>query len=400
MAALKAREAGLEAAGSVDHDSLAAAEEMLRACAILGIGGCVGFEVRVSLTQGPTGPSPFAQRKINNPDSVGILYMTVQGIPTPQFAAVEEFLKPIRAARILRTQTMTEAANTLLTEQGFEELDFTQDILEQSQYAAGGTITERHLLAAVAGKILQRYGKGPGLVQGIKTTLGVVPGPKIQGFLADPANPHYRYDLLGVLKSTLLPRIFIQPQEQECIPAQIVVDFARSIGAIPAYAYLGDVGDSPTGDKQAEAFEDSYLEALFEVLACMGYQGISYMPPRNTPEQLRRVRDLCTAWGFMEISGVDINGSRQSFTCPEVVSPPFHHLVDTTWALIAHERLGSVDPRWGLFSPENPLAGESLASRLKTYAAAGRALDLHHPEASALHIAENLVHGRIVYGKD
>ncbi|MDR0723475.1 MAG: PHP domain-containing protein [Treponema sp.] len=398
MAALRAWDAGLEAAGSVDHDSIAAAEEMLRACASLGIGGGVGFEVRVSCTQGPDGPSPFAQRKINNPDSAGILYMTVQGIPRPRFASVRQFLMPIRAERVLRTQAMTEAANTLLKEKGFEEIDFVQDVLDTSQYAAGGAITERHLLAAVAGKILQRYEKGPLLVQGLNATLGIVPGPKIGGLLADPENPHYRYDLLGVLKSAFLPRIFIQPREKECIPAKTVVDFARSIGAIPAYAYLGDVGESPTGDKPAEGFEDSYLEALFEALARIGYQGITYMPPRNTPEQLQRVKALCSAWGFMEISGVDINSSRQSFTCPEVVSPPFRHLVDTTWALIAHERLCSVDPRWGLFSLENPLAGESLASRLAIYAAAGRSLDLHHPEAAAIHIAENLLQGRLVYG--
>ncbi|MDR2796830.1 MAG: PHP domain-containing protein [Treponema sp.] len=399
MAALKARDAGLEAAGSVDHDSLAAAEEMLSAGASLGIGACVGFEVRVSFTQGPDGPSPFTQRKINNPDSAGILYMTVQGIPRPCFAAVQEFLLPIRAERVLRIQAMTEAANALLIEKGFDEIDFGHEVRDASQYAEGGAITERHLLAAVAGKILQRYGKGSPLVQGLNTTLGIAPGPKIGASLADPENPHYPYDLLGVLKSALLPRIFIQPQEKECIPAQTVVDFARSIGAIPAYAYLGDVGESPTGDKQAERFEDSYLEALFEALARIGYQGITYMPPRNTPEQLQRVRALCTAWGFMEISGVDINSSRQSFTCPEVVSPPFRHLVDTTWALIAHERLGSVDPRWGLFSSENPLAGESLASRLEIYAAAGRALDRHHPEAAAINIVENLRQGRFVYGK-
>jgi hypothetical protein len=382
----------------VDHDSIAAAEEMLCACASMGIGACVGFEVRVSF-QDPDGPSPLAYRKINNPDSVGILYMTVQGIPRPQFPAVGEFLMPIRSERLLRTQAMTEAANALLKEQGFEEIDFVHDILDTSQYAGGGAITERHLLAAVAGRILRRYGRGPVLVQGLNAALGITPGPKIRTLLADPENPHYFYDLLGLLKSALLPRICIPPDAKECIPAKTVVDFARSIGAIPAYAYLGDVGESPTGDKQAEQFEDSYLEALFAALARIGYQGITYMPPRNTPEQLRRVRALCTAWGFMEISGVDINSSRQSFTCPEVVSPPFRHLVDTTWALIAHERLCSVDPRWGLFSPENPLAGESLASRLAIYAAAGRALDLHHPEAAAINIAENLLHGRCVYGK-
>jgi hypothetical protein len=48
IAAYNAREAGLCAAGSVDHDSIGAAEEMIAACTLLGIGGCVGFEVRVS----------------------------------------------------------------------------------------------------------------------------------------------------------------------------------------------------------------------------------------------------------------------------------------------------------------------------------------------------------------
>ena len=36
MAALKAREAGLAVAGSVDHDSVSAAEEMTEACGLLG----------------------------------------------------------------------------------------------------------------------------------------------------------------------------------------------------------------------------------------------------------------------------------------------------------------------------------------------------------------------------
>jgi hypothetical protein len=38
-----------------------------------------------------------------------------------------------------------------------------------------------------------------------------------------------------------------------------------------------------------------------------------------------------------------------------------------------------VEPRWRFFSPENPLAGEFLASRLAIY-------------------AENIRHGRFVYG--
>jgi hypothetical protein len=373
MAALRSREAGLGAAGSVDHDSIAAAEEMIEACAVLGIGGCSGFELRVSFKTGADGkPGPFADRKINNPDSAGIAYMTVQGIPKPAVPRAAEFLRPLREERLVRTRAMTERANAALREAGLGEIDFDQDVRGCSQFDAGGGVTERHLLAAVAGVFIRNYGKGPELVSALEGKLGVKAPPQIRALLADRENRHYLYDLLGILKSAFLPRIFIQPGGKECIPARQATAFAKDIGAVPAYAYLGDVEESPTGDKKAERFEDAFLESLFEELSRLGYQAVAYMPPRNTKEQLRRVQRLCGEWGFMEISGVDINSSRQSFNCPEVLLPPFRRLVDTTWALIAHERLSSLDRNLGLFAPGNPLAAEPLGKRIAVYAEEGR----------------------------
>jgi hypothetical protein len=382
MAALRGREAGLAAAGSVDHDSIAAAEEMIAACAVLGIGGCSGFEVRVSFKIGADGgPGPFAGRKINNPDSAGIVYMTVQGVPKPAVRETAAFLKPLREKRLLRTRAMAEGANRILREAGLAEIDVDRDIIGNSQYDSGGGVTERHLLAALADIFIKKYGKGADLVQALESKLGLKASSKIAALLSDGDNIHYRYDLLGILKSAFLPRIFIQPNDEECIPAREVTAFADAIGAIPAYAYLGDVADSPTGDKKAEHFEDEFLEPLFEELSRLGYRAITYMPPRNTEEQLFRVQRLCKKWGFMEISGVDINSSRQSFNSPEVLTPPFRHLVDTTWALIAHERLSSADRRLGLFSADNPLAAKDLPARLAAYAKAGRCLDPRHPES-------------------
>ena len=146
-------------------------------------------------------------------------------------------------------------------------------------------------------------------------------------------------------------------------------------GAIPCYSYLGDVTDSPTGDKKAEAFEDSFLDELFPEVVRLGFRAIAYMPPRNTAAQLARVQRLCAAHGLMEISGVDINSPRQSFNCPELLRPEFSHLLGATWALIAHEKLADVDPRYGLFHPDNPLASRPLAERLAAYARIGPALD-------------------------
>jgi hypothetical protein len=65
------------------------------------------------------------------------------------------------------------------------------------------------------------------------------------------------------------------------------------------------------------------------------------------------------------------------------LEPQFHHLVDTTWALIAHERLASINLKYSLFHPENPLASMSLADRITLYARLGKALDKKNPEESA-----------------
>jgi hypothetical protein len=400
MAALQARLAGLEAAGSVDHDSAGAAGEMIAACAALGMGGCTGFELRAGFKA-----EALAGRKINNPDSTGIIYMTVQGIPKPALPMVGAFLEPIRQERLRRTRAMAEGLNVILAGALGKRarggpavdplIDFEAEVLERSQYSRGGEITERHLLAAAAEKLIAAFGRGPGLAAGLAERFGIKAPPKLAAYLAEGRNPHYLYDLLGLLKTGLLPRVFIQPNDRECIPAAEVTAFASALGAIPAYAYLGDVGESPTGDKAAERFEDAFLPELFAELAGRGFRALTYMPPRNTAAQLARVQQYCGEWGFMEISGVDINSSRQSFNCPELLLPQYRRLTENTWALIAHERLASADSRMGLFSADNPLAAESLASRIRVYAAAGRKLELTRPEESACDILNDLCKGDI-----
>jgi hypothetical protein len=377
-AALGAWKAGLAVAGSVDHDSLAGAGEMRRACAVLGMGSVTGFEIRVFMhktaerAEGGAGAF-FAGKKINNPDSEGIIYMTVQGVPSQAASKVAEFLRPIRERRRARTAKMAERAREILLAAGVEPFDFEHDVVGKSMFARGGTITERHLLAAMSESLIAGFGRGEPLAAGIESRLGIELTPKSRASLIDPGNPYLIYDLLGLLKAEFLPSFFIQPID-ECVDASTAVEFARSISAIPAYAYLGDVGESPTGDKKAEKFEDDYLPQLFSELKRIGYLAITYMPPRNTRAQLARVQNLCSEFGFMEISGVDINQPKQSFNCPELRLPEFAHLNATTWAMVAHEALASFDPDLGLFSEKNHLAGLSLADRISRYAKAGLAL--------------------------
>ena len=54
---------------------------------------------------------------------------------------------------------------------------------------------------------------------------------------------------------------------------------------------------------------------LFVKLKEFGFDAVTFMPSRNTPEQLDRVMALCREHGFFMISGEDINQPRQSFIC-------------------------------------------------------------------------------------
>ncbi|MBN2657412.1 MAG: PHP domain-containing protein [Spirochaetales bacterium] len=373
-AAFHAWKAGLGAVGIMDHDSISGAEEIIEAAKILGIASTCGFEVRVNMYG-----TKLEGKKINNPDSENIAYMAVHGVPKNKFPLVEAFLAPICVERNKRNRKEVERLNELIRNFPIEQIDFDRDVLAISNAGIKGSITERHILYALAGKILDQFGKGEETVHFLEETMKIDLSPKIREFLRDESNPHYRYDLLGVMKSSFLPGFFIQPDHDECINVQLVVNFANSIGAIPAYAYLGDVTESATGDKKAEKFEDDYLDLLFDELKRIGFRAVTYMPPRNRKEQLKRVQKLCSEYGLMEISGVDINSSRQSFHCPEVLDPDFSHLIDATWALIAHEKLTDGDPDLNLFSKDNPLAGLSLDERIFRYGKAGRLLDPSDP---------------------
>jgi hypothetical protein len=373
MAAYLARRAGLEAAGSVDHDSVGAAREMLEAGRILGMGACVGFEIRVNFSG-----TPFQGLRLNNPDSLNVNYMTVQGIPADRLDEADAFLAPIRSERNGRNRRQAENASRELAAAGLGGLDFDADVLPLSMAHEGGGVTERHILAAVSGRIERESGVA-GIPACLRERLKIGIPAALEARLAERDNPHRLYDLLGLLKTEFLPRIFIQPSERECVSVKAAVGFALSIGAIPAYAYLGDVGESPTGDKKKEEFEDSLLDRLVPGLAELGFLAVAYMPPRNTRAQLARLQALCARSGLLEISGVDINSSRQSFNCPEAALPAYKHLADGAWAIIGHEKLSAMERRLGLFHPDNPLAALPLKERVGRYARAGRALSKGDP---------------------
>lgn len=325
-----ARAEGLETAGIMDHDSIGGAEEFRAAGEIAGIGTTCGMECRVSLEG-----TALADRRLNNPDQVGVAYMAIHSVPRTGFARLQEVFAPLREKRNERNRKMLANINALMSPYGIT-LDFERDVLPLSSFAVGGSVTERHLLYALSKKIVEISGREK-CAEFVNNNLQIALTEKQKATLSDPDNPHFLYDLLGVLKAKLVEKIYI-PATDECLKLSEVVKLADEVGAILCYPYLGDVGESPTGDKKAQKFEDDFLEELFDMLKAEGVKAITYMPARNTPEQIERLQSLCRKYGMTEISGEDVNSSRQSMICPQLARPEFRHLVDKAWELVKRER--------------------------------------------------------------
>lgn len=362
-----AREAGLCTCGLMDHDSIAGAEEFLAAADVAGMAATIGMECRASFAG-----TPFGDRKLNNPDQSGVLYMTLHGVPHNRAAELNEAFAPYRAKRNNRNRRMVEAINGMMGRYGVT-IDFDRDVLPLSNYAKGGTVTERHLSSALAYRMLDVIGSGEKLIAFIKNELQLPISGKIEGYLLDENNPHRMYDLLGWIKSQLIARFYIDATD-ELPTVREALDLSERIGAISAAAYLGDVGDSVTGDKRAQKFEDDFLDELIAYYAELGFRAVTYMPSRNTKAQLTRLRALCEKHSLFQISGEDINSPRQSFVCEAQRDPSFANLYEATWALIAHEWRATEDPDDGLFSEKSIRRWPNLNDRVRAFAEFGLAM--------------------------
>ncbi len=349
--------AGLKTAGIMDHDSISGAREFIRAGEIIGMATTIGIECRVDMSR-----TELNGRRINNPDQDSIAYMALHGVPHGAIDEVTEFFKPLIEKRNKRNALMVDKINSLPGASSLD-IDFRKDVMPLSQYANGGSITERHIALALSRKIIALCGRGAPLVSFLKARLGLRLSDKAEKNLLDAESAFYEYDLLGLIKSDLISSFYINATD-ECPDVKDVIALASRIGAISAYAYLGDVGDSVTGDKKTQKFEDDYLDELFSVIKGLGFNALTYMPSRNTPAQISRIKGLCETREFFQISGEDINSPRQSFVCEAMKSPSFDNLKDSTWALIGHELAATKDAAAGMFSPAALKKYPSLTERI------------------------------------
>lgn len=360
-----AYQSGLITAGIMDHDSISGAEEFIEAGKIVGLATTVGVECRADMSK-----TKLYGKRINNPDQSSVAYMALHGVPHTQIERVKEFFKPYSAERNIRNKKMVDKINELIKSSGLS-LNFENDVMPLSEVGVLGSITERHILFALSKKIVNKFGAGQAVVDFLADKLGITVSGKIAEQLKDSENAFYEYDLLGVLKGNMVEQFYIDATK-ECPDVRDVIALGKEIGAISAYAYLGDVGESVTGDKKAQKFEDDYIDLLFEVISELGFNAVTYMPTRNTQEQLMKLKDYCKKYNLFEVSGEDINSPRQVFICKALEKPEFKNLLDSTWALIGHETLATNNLDDAMFSEKTNAKYPNLDERVKAYSQIGK----------------------------
>lgn len=327
---------GLRTAGIMDHDSAAGAKEFIQAAAVLNLPVTCGTECRIDMSM-----TRLNGYRINNPDQKSVAYVAMHGIPHQKIDAVDSFLAPYRAFRNDRNRKMCNNITALVSSYGLS-VDFDTDVLPISNYAAGGSVTERHILFALVKKITALYRTPSQVIHFLcdKMQLPVTDKVKAQILAGNETPEFYEYDILGALKSNMVEKFYIDATD-ECPAAADFISMVHENGGIAAYAYLGDVGDSVTGDKKVQKFEDDYLDLLIDVLKEYRFDAITYMPTRNNQTQLDRIMKCCRDSGFFQISGEDINSPRQSFVCKALDNPKFSHLIDAAYTLINYENAAS-----------------------------------------------------------
>lgn len=319
---------GLKTAGIMDHDSVGGAKEFLEAGKKYNMPVTVGVECRVNMAN-----TALNGKRINNPDQSSVAYVAMHGIPHQNIDRVDAFFAPYREKRNIRNRKMCDNINKLTQAYGIT-LDFDRDVLPLST----STVTERHILFALAKKITAAYDTPEKAVDFIENKMDIALSEKVRNQILDGEKTpqFYEYDILGALKGNMVEKFYVDATDE--LPD--VTEFIKMVhenGGVAAYAYLGDVGDSVTGDKKAQKFEDDYIDLLFDTIKELGFDAVTFMPTRNTEAQLDKLMKMCEQYGFFQISGEDINSPRQSFICKAYENPKFDHLVKAAFTLIDYE---------------------------------------------------------------
>ena len=190
----------------MDHDSVGGIDEFIKAGEIIDMPVTVGFECRTSVKG-----TPLEGRRLNNPDQISVAYVTLHGIPHTMIDECEKVLAPLRQKRNERNRKMCDKINELVNIFGIN-VDFDKDVLPLSKDAEGGSVTERHVLYGLTLKIVGDKSREEAI-----SLIGSLCGgiaDKVRDKLMTAPDEYYLYDILGVLKSSLVSMIYIDADEE------------------------------------------------------------------------------------------------------------------------------------------------------------------------------------------
>jgi hypothetical protein len=216
------------------------------------------------------------------------------------------------------------------------------------------------LLFALGLKIIEKFSKGEELVNFLKTK-GYKLDEMQTAFLLEKDNPYYEYDLLTVLKGKI--KSYYIAATDECVDIKELSDFANLSGAIVSYPYYG-----------TSAYEEENLNKLFLKLKNLGINAINYSTELLTKEQIDRLQNLCRHNEFLEIDGYDINSPRQKFENFEFKKEEYSNLIESSWAVIGHERMANLNISNGMFTEKAISRSPKLIERQALYAQIGKNL--------------------------
>lgn len=359
--AFKSYESGAEVAGLADNGTLGGLPEFLQASRILGLTPLCGVRVRVR---------PPAQlcrnQRYNDPLQKDHLRLNLYAFSEAQIPEIRARLETRRPAALKRVEDMTQVLNIQLEPLGLK-LNFEEQILPK--VPEDGSLSERHILLALAEELIERYSKGPTLLSRLQTDFELsLPKELSDSLLNVTGNPRYLDDL--VLALTPMIRTFYIDAQAECFSLQDLSLLAADTGAILVYPYYGDVEKQQNDKVYTEKFEDDILPELLDTLCAYGVQAVSYNPFRLKPAQMENISALCTDRGLLELPAGVILSKYQTFSGSELPPEKYPKLYEDIWAAVGNSVASSPDE--SLFSPQSKEKLPLLSDRTAVFASRGR----------------------------
>ena len=352
---------GSETVGLADTCTLAGAAEFSEACAALGLRCLVGVEVPCYLSR-----VRKQHLRINGVFQDDVVNLVMTGIPAGQWERVDGWLARKRELRNKRNRRMVELLNERVGKAGVS-LSFEQ-VLAKSRADEGGTVTERHILEALGGALVERFGRGASLLSALRRNFGITVPEKFKKHLMDVVgNRNYMGDLAAVLRAEV-PSFYVDAEEELCSILELM-RIAEEVGAVVVYPYMGDVEQMVFGELRVQKYEDAFFFELLSELARLGVRGVTYCRSRHSPEQVERVREFAEKLGLLRFSGETLYDRRQTRELEELDPEADRDAIRNAAALLASSHAAAANPDEALFSLAAADKIPDLEQRLDYYAA-------------------------------